>query len=131
MSRRLVEDGIAALLTKMSTVPYWETAACTIRGASDRSLRSAVTMSASPPSDSIMFRVSLARSSNLSTSTTRAPSRANSTAMARPVPRPGPLDPAPVTIRDLALKLSRRFHRIPSHVGPRLRSHHTMCSCAC
>ena len=42
---------MAALLTKMSTVPYWAMAASTIREASDRSLRSAVTMNASPPSD--------------------------------------------------------------------------------
>ena len=56
---------------------------------------------ASPPSDLMISRVSLALSSTWSTSSTLAPSRAIRIAAALPLPMPSPLDPAPVMIATL------------------------------
>src|SRR5579859_5673776 len=54
---------------------------------------------ACPPSPSIISSVSSTHSRTVSTSATRAPSRAHSTAVARPLPiPPGAREPAPVTI---------------------------------
>src|SRR5262245_57866673 len=51
-----------------------------------------------PPSPATIARVSSAASRRRSTASTFAPSRANSAAVALPLPQPGPDEPAPVTI---------------------------------
>ena len=58
-----------------------------------------------PPSSLIIPRVSSARSATESASKTLAPSRANRTEVALPLPMPGPLDPAPATIAALPSSL--------------------------
>ncbi len=87
------------LLTRMSTPPNASTAARTMASHCAATVTSAAKTSAVPPSFAMMSRVSSARSGCRSTSSTRAPSRASSTALAFPVPMPGPgVDPAPVTM---------------------------------
>ena len=86
------------LLSRMSSRPYRSMQASTIRSQSAARVTSACTVDATPPSAWIISIVSAARSSVMSTSRTFAPSRANSVAVARPLPTPGPLEPAPVTI---------------------------------
>ena len=99
------------LLTRMSTVPNASTAARTIASQSAALVTSAANTSALPPSSSIMRRVSSARSGCRSTSSTLAPSRASTTAVALPVPMPGPgVEPAPGDDRDLALDPAGAFH---------------------
>ena len=61
-------------------------------------LTSAVKVSAVPPSRATIAAVSPAAAASMSTASTRAPSRANSTAAALPLPHPGPTDPAPTTM---------------------------------
>src|SRR3954468_2836373 len=55
-----------------------------------------------PPNSSMRATVSLIESPFLSAANTLAPSRANSTAVARPLPQPGPTQPAPVTSATLS-----------------------------
>ena len=98
VSRIPIDAETAALLTRMSTRPNSLTAASTMASYDVGSRRSATTTVASPQAVSIRFCVSFARSSNTSTRTTRAPSAAKRTEMAFPVPTPGPLEPAPVTM---------------------------------
>ena len=86
------------LLSSTSRRPHRSTAASTIRRQSSALMTLASNTSASPPSSRIMARVSSARACTLSTKRTLAPSRANRTAAALPLPTPGPLEPAPVTI---------------------------------
>src|SRR6516165_8162491 len=52
----------------------------------------------------MIWTVSLAASSFTSAHTTFAPSRANRTAAAFPLPQPGPIDPAPTTSATLFCK---------------------------
>src|SRR4051812_39607688 len=66
-------------------------------------LTSAVKASAVPPSDRMMAAVSSAAAPLRSTQSTCAPSRANVTAVALPLPQPGPIEPAPTTIAVLPL----------------------------
>src|SRR6202022_4377104 len=56
-----------------------------------------------PPSDVMTSTVSLAAVLLRSTQNTCAPSRANVTAVALPLPQPGPIEPAPTTIAILPL----------------------------
>jgi hypothetical protein len=87
------------LFTSTFSPPKASTAARTIASQSAERVQSAANTSAVPPSDSMRAFVSPARSGTRSTHRTRAPSRASTTADARPVPTPGPgVDPAPVTI---------------------------------
>src|SRR5687768_4554514 len=53
--------------------------------------------SAMPPSPRMISAVSSAAAALMSAQSTLAPSRANSTAVALPLPQPGPIDPAPPT----------------------------------
>src|ERR1700722_19169326 len=62
-----------------------------------------------PPSFSMMEIVSLTAAPLMSTRNTSAPCRANSVAVARPLPHPGPTDPAPVTIATFAFMLSTQL----------------------
>src|SRR6266478_3716246 len=66
-------------------------------------LTSAVNASAVPPSDRMMAAVSSAAAPLRSTQSTCAPSRAKVTAVALPLPQPGPIEPAPTTIAVLPL----------------------------
>ena len=91
----------ATLFMSTSSLPYRWTAASTIARQSSELDTSASNTDASPPSSAMMADVSSARPASRSTSSTRAPSRANSTDVALPVPYPGPLEPAPVTIATL------------------------------
>src|SRR5712691_14899 len=61
---------------------------------------------AAPPSASMMPAVSSAAAGLISTQSTLAPSRAKVTAVALPLPQPGPIDPAPTTIATLPLSRS-------------------------
>src|ERR1700760_3558247 len=57
----------------------------------------------------IIFTVSSAAAALRSTQNTCAPSRAKVTAVALPLPQPGPIDPAPTTIATLPLSRSIAF----------------------
>ena len=59
-----------------------------------------------PPNSSTWATVSFIDSPFLSAANTLAPSRANSTAVARPLPQPGPTHPAPVTSATLSFRRS-------------------------
>ena len=84
------------LFTRMSTVPKAPTATRTIASHTAACVQSPPNTSALPPSSEIIRRVISARSGWRSTSSTLAPSRASTTAVAFPVPIPGPgVDPAP------------------------------------
>src|ERR1700681_4134124 len=67
---------------------------------------SAVNAVALPPSDAMISTVSCAALPLRSTQNTCAPWRAKVTAVALPLPHPGPIEPAPTTIAVLPL---RRF----------------------
>src|SRR6266567_7504747 len=88
----------------MSITPQRSTAALTIAWQSVLRVTSAAKTPASPPSVAICFAVSSALSALRSTQSTRAPSRAKSSAAALPLPRPGPRDPAPVTMATLPFR---------------------------
>src|SRR6202051_3470569 len=66
-------------------------------------LTSAVNATAGPPSDRMMAAVSAAAAPLRSTQNTCAPSRAKVTAVALPLPQPGPIEPAPTTTAVLPL----------------------------
>src|ERR1700681_1843646 len=70
---------------------------------------SAVNARALPPSEAMMFAVSSAAARLRSTQNTCAPSRANVTAVALPLPQPGPIEPAPTTSAVLPLSRSIDF----------------------
>src|SRR5262249_46388151 len=59
----------------------------------------------SPPPSRVRSMVSRIASASRSTAKTVAPSRAKITAMARPLPQPGPTQPAPTTIATLPSSL--------------------------
>src|SRR3954453_13579382 len=73
---------------------------------------SAVKAAAFPPSLAMILTVSSAAAPLRSTQNTCAPSRANVTAVALPLPQPGPIEPAPTTIA--ILPLSRCIDFSPS-----------------
>src|SRR5581483_7746290 len=77
--------------------------AATIASTSPARETSAVKADALPPSDLMMLTVSSAAAPLRSTQNTCAPSRAKVTAVALPLPQPGPIDPAPTTIAVLPL----------------------------
>ena len=82
---------IAALLTRMSTLPKRSTAALTALCQLDSSVTSRVTNRASPPDSPISETTFMPSSSSRSPITTFAPSRANMRASAAPMPREPPL----------------------------------------
>src|SRR5215470_2843999 len=77
--------------------------AATIASTSLARETSAVKAAALPPSDLMILTVSSAAAPLRSTQNTCAPSRAKVTAVALPLPQPGPIDPAPTTIAVLPL----------------------------
>src|SRR5262245_50859623 len=116
VSSRSLRDSIPTLLWRMSRPPHRSTAALTMATHSPARVTSAAWASASPPSARMSPAVSSARSFTWSTQRTRAPSRAKRIAVALPFPRPGPRDPAPVTIA--ILPSSRALiARSPSRAG--------------
>src|SRR3989441_11157764 len=114
VSSRSFRDSIPTLLWRMSRPPHRSTAALTMPAHSPARVTSAAWASASPPSAWMSPAVSSARSFTWSTQRTRAPSRAKRIAAALPFPRPGPREPAPVTIAILPLSrplMGRSPHR--------------------
>ncbi len=71
--------------------------AATISATSAAFAASAASANARPPSFSMIRAVSRAAASSRSAQTTLAPSRAKRTAVAFPLPQPGPIEPAPTT----------------------------------
>src|ERR1700693_3591502 len=64
-----------------------------------------------PPSEVMISTASLAAAALRSTQNTCPPSRAKVTAVALPLPQPGPIEPAPTTIAVLPLSRSIDFSR--------------------
>src|SRR5213594_1911191 len=115
VSSRPLRDSMPTLLWRMSTPPQRSTAALTIAAHSAARVTSAAWAVVLPPSARIAATVSSARSFIWSAHRTFAPSRAKSRAVALPFPRPGPREPAPVTIAILPLSrplMSRRPPRV-------------------
>src|SRR5881409_2475670 len=106
VSTRSLRDSMPTLLWRMSSPPQRWLASATIPSQSAARVTSAAKAVASPPSPRMIPTVSSARSLNWSTHRTRAPSRAKRMAAALPLPRPGPRDPAPVTIAILPVSRS-------------------------
>src|SRR6266849_26765 len=77
---------------------------------------SAVNAVALPPSDAMILTVSSAAAALRSTQNTCAPSRANVTAVAFPLPQPGPIEPAPTTSAVFPLSRSIDFSRFYASV---------------
>src|SRR6185369_7072752 len=92
------------LLCRMSTPPQRSTAALTMAAHSPARVTSAAWATASPLSARIAATVSSARSFIWSTQNTFAPSRAKRMAVALPLPRPAPREPAPVMIATLPVR---------------------------
>src|SRR5438132_7591456 len=105
-----------ALLTSTSTLPQRRTVSSTARSTSSRRPTSATSASASPPAARISCAVRSARCSFSSATHTRAPSRANRSAIPRPMPWP-----APVTSATLA---ASRSIECAGLVEPALRARH-------
>ena len=74
------------LLCRMSIRPHWLMQAVAIAAMSSSLVTSARTATASPPSSRICLTVSSAAARSRSAASTLAPSRASSTAVARPLP---------------------------------------------
>src|SRR5450631_3791859 len=83
---------------------------------------SAVKALALPPSPVMISTVSCAALPLRSTQNTCAPSRAKVTAVALPLPQPGPIEPAPTTIA--VLPLSRSIDFPPSDLLWFASAHH-------
>src|SRR5215467_11800678 len=94
------------LLSSTSMRPKALRQASTIASTSEALDTSAVKEAALPPSPLMMLTVSSADAALRSTQNTCAPSRAKVTAVALPLPQPGPIEPAPTTIATLPLSRS-------------------------
>src|SRR5450432_1418619 len=101
------------LLSSTSTRPKVLRHAATIASTSPALAASAVKAAALPPSAAMILTVSSAAAPLRSTQNTCAPSRAKVTAVALPLPQPGPIEPAPTTIA--VLPLSRCIDFSPFH----------------
>src|SRR5205085_1766689 len=99
-------SAMPTLLSSTSMRPKAATQAFTIASTSSFLVTSARNGSASPPSPVMMLAVSSAALRLTSTQNTFAPSRANVTAVALPLPQPGPIEPAPTTIATLFFRRS-------------------------
>src|SRR6266851_2381112 len=107
---------IPTLLCRTSMRPQVSTHLVTRPATSDDCDTSARHDTQMPPSASMIALVSATASSLMSTRKTLAPSRAKSTAVALPLPQPGPLEPAPVTTATLPARrpiLCRHERRAP------------------
>ncbi len=83
-----------ALLCTTSMPPYSAAAAANIASSERGSVTSVRTNIAVPPASWIMPTVSLPPASSMSATTTDAPSAANASAVARPIPEPAPVTTA-------------------------------------
>src|ERR1700722_4402028 len=72
-----------------------------------------------PPSEAMISTVSVAAAALRSAQNTCAPSRAKVTAVAFPLPQPGPIEPAPTTIAVLPLRRSTHISRFFSKLAGR------------
>src|SRR5258706_2858523 len=111
-------SAMPTLLSSTSMRPKVLRHAATIASTSAARETSAVNAVALPPSEAMIFAVSSAAAPLRSTQNTCAPSRAKVTAVALPLPQPGPIEPAPTTSAVFPLSRSienhRRVCRIPS-----------------
>src|SRR5476649_1655848 len=98
-------EPMPTLLSSTSIAPHFARQASTIALTLLLLEASASKATAVPPSFSISPTVSSAAARLRSTQNTLAPSRAKVTAVALPLPQPGPLDPAPTTIATLSFNL--------------------------
>src|ERR1700694_490616 len=94
------------LLTRMSSLPQASAVRATIAWHDTGTLTSPSTICETPPSASISRLVSSTHCATVSTSVTRAPCRARTTAVARPLPIPSAREPAPVTMATLPSRRS-------------------------
>src|SRR3954454_3865681 len=108
-------SAMPTLLSRRSMRPKSAMHAFTIASTSLLFVTSARNGSASPPSPEMMFAVSSAAERFMSTQKTLAPSRAQATALAFPLPQPGPLEPAPTINATLS------FRRLATGFLPSLR----------
>src|SRR3954447_22172425 len=99
-------SAMPTLLSRISIRPKSATQARTIASTSSFLVTSARNGSARPPSPEMMLAVSSAAERLTSTQNTFAPSRAQATAVALPLPHPGPIDPAPTIRATLSLRRS-------------------------
>src|SRR5919106_449367 len=97
---------IPTLLTRTSIRPNAAMHASTMALTLSALATSAAWVAHTPPSPSMISLVSFAASGSRSIPNTLAPSRANSTAVALPLPQPGPIEPAPVISATLSLRHS-------------------------
>lgn len=95
-----------ALFTATSSVPNASAAASTRAWASAASDTSPVTASALPPRSSISRTVSSSGSLRRPATTTRAPSSAKASAIARPMPEPAPVTRAVLPVKRLLVMIS-------------------------
>src|SRR5689334_2124134 len=105
-STTLPTSAMPTLLSTTSMRPYAFRHAATIASTSAALDTSDVCAMALPPSLVMIPTVSSAAAGFRSTQKTCAPSRAKVTAVALPLPQPGPIDPAPTTIATLPLSRS-------------------------
>src|SRR5438309_9601841 len=92
------------LLTSTCRPPQVSVQAATIRATALPSVMSQQNGSMVPPISRPRARVSSSRAESRSTAKTFAPSCANRNAVARPLPHPGPTQPAPVTMAILSAR---------------------------
>ena len=120
---------IPTLLCRISIRPNCDRHASTIASQSASRAASASNATAVPPSPSIIACVSRADSRSRSTRNTRAPSRANSIAVARPFPIVSPgVCPAPTTIATFPSSLTvrrpfRPTRRDEASIEPKTTTH--------
>src|ERR1044072_5838879 len=108
-------SAMPTLLSSTSMRPKSAMQALTIASTSSFLVTSARNGSARPPSREMMFAVSSAAARLTSTQNTFAPSRAQATAVALPLPQPGPIEPAPTINATLS------FRRLATGPLPSLR----------
>src|SRR4051812_6972786 len=107
-----------ALLNAESMRPYRSTANATIAATDASSRTSTAHAVACPPSSVTSFTVAAAAASSTSATITDAPSRANNTDAARPIPLPPPVTSATLLMR---LQPSALCQRCGAYAGRRLR----------
>src|SRR3989442_2050395 len=118
ISRRAERRRTAAQLTRQSTPPYCARASPTNRATSASLPTSPLTAVAAPPALTMASTVSASGSGRLPKTTTRAPSWPQSSAVARPMPRPPP--PMSATLPSSAgtvIAPAEALHRTPRALG--------------
>src|ERR1700722_5814432 len=98
-----------ALLNRISRRPNPRTVSSTMRSTSAATRTSTETDFATPPAFSISAAVLLADSDRTSATITFAPSRANRSALARPIPEPAPVISATLSLSSMMVHLRRRI----------------------